>query len=410
MKMNLAIYKNKSFLFYWISTWISSLGDTIFVIALTWLLVEKTQSPAVVGTYLLILGASKLVFVLIGGAIVDRVNPKKLLIISNLLRALVIVLALVVLFLNKEAIWIFYIIGAVFGMVDSIAEPAGISFRTRIVDKEYYTQSMGMLMTAGNVSAVIGPMIGAGLVALGSTNFAIMINAVTFLVSALLLLAVKEVQEEVEATADEPMWKSVKEGFHYFLTTPIITTMAVFAFFANAAVGATFVSIPFLAEELNFGVEGFGLMNTAIGVGSVVGAVLFSIFTIKNPKPYMTLVTCFLQGGVILLVGFTGNLWVIVTLIALMGLHETAVNVIAPSVNHTIIPSRIFGRVISVMILVMSGSVPIAQAVAGWVMEWTSPQNVFIYGGLLEMGAAFLTFLLPFVRHYGRETGIAGEQ
>lgn len=403
MNMNLSIFNNKSFLYYWISTWISSLGDSIFVIALTWLLVEETQSPAVVGTYLFILGASKIMFVLLGGVIVDRIDPKRLLINSNVLRAVVIILALIVLYVNIEAIWVFYIIGAVFGMVDSIAEPAGISFRTRIVDKEYYTQSMGLLMTAGNVSAVVGPMIGAGLVAFGSTNFAIMINAITFLISAFLLLLVKEVKEETEEAENEPMWRSVKEGFRYFLTTPIIATMAVFAFFANAAVGATFVSIPFLADELNFGVEGFGLMNTAIGIGSVTGAIVFSVFTLKNPKPYMTLLTCFLQGIVIMLIGFTGNLWVILALIALMGMHETAVNVIAPSVNHSIIPPRIFGRVISVMILVMSGSVPIAQAIAGWVMEWTTPQNVFIYGGALEMAAALLTFALPFVRNYGAE-------
>jgi predicted MFS family arabinose efflux permease len=205
------------------------------------------------------------------------------------------------------------------------------------------------------------------------------------------------------------MWRSVKSGFHYFLTTPIIMTMAVFAFFANAAVGATLISIPFLAEELNLGVEGFGLMNTAIGVGSVAGAVVFSVISIRNPKPYMTLLTCFLQGMIIMLIGFTVNIWMIITLIALMGLHETAVNVIAPSVNHTIIPARIFGRVISVMILVMSGSVPIAQAAAGWLMEWTSPQNIFIYGGVLEMGAALLTFSLPFVRDYGRDPTVSAE-
>ncbi|WP_409252967.1 MFS transporter [Bacillus sp. SCS-153A] len=410
MKMNLSIFKNKSFLYYWISTWISSLGDSIFIIALTWLLVEKTASPSVVGTYLFILGASKILFVLVGGVIVDRIDPKRLLIQSNLLRAAVIILALLVIVLKKDAIWMFYVIGAVFGMVDSIAEPAGISFRTRIVEKDYYTQSMGLLMTVGNVSAVIGPMIGAGLVSIGSTHFAIMVNAVTFMISAVLLFLVKEVKKEEAATEQEPMWKSVKTGFQYFINTPIITTMAVFAFFANAAVGATFISIPFLADELDFGVEGFGLMNTAIGIGSVAGAVLFSVFTIKHPKPYMTLLTCFLQGIVIMLIGFTGNLWIIITLIALMGLHETAVNVVAPSVNHTIIPQRIFGRVISVMILVMSGSVPIAQAAAGWLMEWTAPQNIFIYGGLLEMGAALLTFSLPFVRNFGRDTEVSAGQ
>ncbi|RIW27656.1 MFS transporter [Bacillus salacetis] len=410
MKMSLSIFKNRSFLFYWISTWISSIGDSVFVIALTWFLVEETHSPSVVGTYLFILGTAKILFVLVGGVIVDRIDPKKLLIHSNLLRAVIILLALGVLFVNKEAYWIFYIIGAIFGMVDSIAEPAGISFRTRIIEKEHYTQSMGLLMTAGNVSAVIGPMIGAGLVAVGSTHFAIMVNAVTFLISTLLLLLVKTEESDEAEAVNETMWKSVKSGFHYFLTTPIIMIMAVFAFFANAAVGAALISIPFLAEDLAFGVKGFGLMNTAIGAGSVIGAVLFSVISIKNPKPYMTLLTCFLQGAFIMLIGFTGNLWVIITLIAIMGLHETAVNVIAPSVNHTIIPQRIFGRVISVMILVMSGSIPIAQAAAGWLMEWTSPQEIFVFGGIVEMGAALLTFSLPFVRNYGRSHVVSAEQ
>lgn len=402
METSFRIFKNRNFLLYWISGWITSLGDSIFVIALTWLLIEKTGSPAIVGTYLFIVGISKLIFILIGGVIVDRFDSKKLLIYSNLIRALIVIGLFVLGFTDLLGVWVFYVIGAIFGMVDSIAEPAGISCRTRIVEKEYYTQSMSLLMIAGNVSAIAGPSIGAALVAVGNTQIAIFVNGITFLIAALMIAFVAFKPIEGSSPKGSSMLQDAKEGFSYFIQTPIILTMAVFAFFANAAVGSALLSIPFLSNEHGFGVEGFGLMNTGIGIGSAIGAILFSIFTIRNPKPYMTLLTCFLQGVFIVLVGFTNQLWLLIVLFGLLGLHETAVNVIAPSVNHTIIPKKIFGRVISVMILVMSGSVPISQAIAGWMMEWVKPDTVFIFGGLLEMAAAVIVFALPFVRHYGK--------
>jgi MFS family permease len=399
-KGNLLIFKNRNFLLYWLSAWFTSLGDSIFIIALTWLLIEKTSSPFVVGTYLFVVGVSKLVFIIIGGIITDRVDGKYLLIYSNLLRAILIFVMVAVSFSDVFQLWIVFTIGAIFGLVDSIAEPAGISCRTRMIKKEHYTQSMSLLMIAGNVSAVVGPMIGAGLVAVGSTQIAILINAFTFILSVILL---GNVQFDAFEKSKNKMTilKDAMDGFQYFIRTPIILTMAIFAFFANSAVGAALISIPFLANERGFGVEGFGLMNTGIGVGSAVGAVLFSIWTIRHPKPYMTLLICFLQGVVILLIGFTNQLWMFVGLFALLGMHETAVNVIAPSVNHTIIPRKLFGRVISVMILVMSGSVPISQAVAGWIMEWSSASKVFIGGGILEIIAAAIVICLPFVRNFG---------
>jgi MFS family permease len=398
-KESLLIFRNRSFLLFWLSGWLTSLGDSIFIIALTWLLIEETGSPLVVGTYLFVVGITKLIFILVGGIITDRYDGRNLMIYSNLIRAVLILILVGISLTDMFHIGLVYFLGAIFGGVDSIAEPAGISCRTRIVKKEQYTQSMSLLMMAGNVSAVVGPMIGAGLVAIGSTQIAILINALTFILSVLLLANVKFKKFE-KATKESTIIKDVKEGFHYFIQTPIILTMAVFAFFANSAVGAALISIPFLANERGFGVEGFGLMNTGIGVGSAIGAILFSLWTIRNPKPYMTLMVCLFQGIVIILIGFTHQLWLFIVLFALLGMHETAVNVIAPSVNHTIIPRKLFGRVISVMILVMSGSVPISQAVAGWMMESASTARVFIGGGLIEILAAVIVLFFPFVRNF----------
>lgn len=404
MNTALDIFKNKNFLYYWLAGWISSLGDAIFIIALTWLLIDLTNSSVVVGSYLFVVGITKLVFILAGGVIVDRIDNRKLLIFSDVARAMMMVGLFAAGIMSDVPLSLFYVLGVLFGAVDSIAEPAAISCRTRIVDKVHYTQSMSLLMIAGNASAVIGPMVGAGLVVWKGPLVAILVNGLSFVVSAVLLLIVRfKPIEGQEHGKNDKIVADFITGIKYFFNTPIILAMATFALFANAAVGTTSIVIPFLAKELELGVQGFGLMNTGMGIGSAAGAVIFSIFVIKNPKPYMTLLTCFLQGLMIFLVSLTHDLWVIVGLFALIGAHETAVNVIAPSVNHTIIPPKMFGRVISILILVMGGSVPFSQAITGVLLTDFSAQTIFAGAGLIEMLAAVITFALPVVRNHGRK-------
>ncbi|MBA4543065.1 MFS transporter [Thermoactinomyces daqus] len=401
MNIDWSIFRNINFLFYLSSIWVSSLGGAIFTIVLTWMLVESTGSSAVVGTYLFLLGMSKLIFILFSGVIVDRFKAKNLLIASDWIRGGIMFLFVLIRLQGSPPLWVFYIMGIVFGMVDALSEPAAITCRIQIVEKKYYSQSLSVLTIATQISAVIGPAIGAWFVKFTGGVSAIALNGVAFIIPGLLLMGTRfrEVQEK-DKEPKEKLWSSFVEGIRYFITTPIIFTMAVFALFANAAVSTINVSIPFLAKNLGFGVLGFGWMTTAIGIGGFIGALLFSVIMITNPRPVMTLYTCFFQGVILLLVSFVDHFWLVIFLFMLIGFQETAVNVIAPSVNHSIIPRKMFGRVLSVMILVMTGSQPISQALAGWAMKWTGPQSIFLYAGLLEMISAVIVFLFPFVRRF----------
>ncbi|HET6872053.1 MAG TPA: MFS transporter [Sporolactobacillaceae bacterium] len=402
MNVNLTIFKNRNFLFYWLSGWISSLGDAVFVIALTWMLVEKTGSPAIVGSYLFVLGVTKAVFVLFGGVIVDRMDSRKLMIRSDVARAIIMFAFFMAGVFGNQPLWLFYVVAVTFGTVESIAEPAGITSGTKVVKKDFYSQAISLLIIAGNLSAIIGPVVGAGIVYLGGTNLAILINGISFVISALLLSIVRFQSDDEEQSEEtpEPILASLTSGIKYFFKSPVIRAMAIQAFFTNAAVGATVVAAPFLAKQLGYGVNGYGLMNTGIGIGSAIGAIVFSVIAIRNPKPYMTLLTVLFQGIFVFLIGLSHPLWLIIGLFIIVGVHEAAINVVAPSVNHAIIPPKMFARVLSVMILIMSGSMPFSQAIAGWLMEFVSPMTIFIGCGLLEMAAAVGTFMVPAVRHF----------
>jgi hypothetical protein len=95
-----------------------------------------------------------------------------------------------------------------------------------------------------------------------------------------------------------------------------------------------------------------------------------------------------------------------VGLFILIGSHETAVNIIAPRVNQILNPQQIFGRVISIRIIVMSGSIPISQAVTGWLMMRFAPQHIFTFAGLLEIAAALITFSLPVFAHIVKQRSL----
>ncbi len=403
MKLSGEIFRNKSFLYFWLSSILTAMGDSIFMITLMWLLVQLSGSPVIVGTYILLVTMTKFSFILFGGAVVDRFSVRKLLIGSALGRGAILLLIFLVISYTQPPIYYFYITGVLFGLIDAISEPAGITFRTRLVPEKHYTQSMSLIMMAGQASGVVGPLLGAMLYALYGAKMAFLINGVAFFVAAglFLFIKVKEVNNEKEHSS---FFMGIKEGFTFFINTPVLATMAVFAFFANAAVGAVMVSLPFLMKDLDFGIKGYGWAQTSLAIGSVVAAVVFSLFVIHKPKPYMTLLTCFLQGASIVLIGFfSKELAILLLLLSFVGFFEAAVNVIAPSVNHALIPPKLFGRVIGIMVIIMGISEPIAAGTAGLLIEKIGATDVFVWGGLMEMLVAIIVFSLPFIRNYKPE-------
>ncbi|WP_269768023.1 MFS transporter [Tumebacillus avium] len=94
MDSRFAIFRQRSFLFYWLGYVLSQLGDVIFMITMSWMIVEVTGSGIIMGTFLMMFGIPRLAVMLIGGVMVDRYDPRKVMIYSDLLRAAVLAVIL----------------------------------------------------------------------------------------------------------------------------------------------------------------------------------------------------------------------------------------------------------------------------------------------------------------------------
>jgi MFS family permease len=353
------IFKNRNFLLYWIGSLFAGLGDAVFSIALTWMVVEVTGSGAMVGALFLTIGVPRVVLTPCAGVLVDRINPVKGMILCEWARVLTVGFLLLLSFFGTLPLWNLFV--------------ASLFLLTLIRLPHDRPDAQPAPADANDD---------------GKTTLS-------------------DVEESAASRSPgnrvrRLYWADMREGVAYILKTPIILTTSLVAFLVNACSSVAPIGVPFLAESLGGGAREFGWLNTSIGIGGTIGAILFSVFIIKRPTPRMTLIACFAEGIVFLTLGLAEHLWLALLLIALIGITDAAINVIAPSVNQTIIPPELMGRVISVVIVLMSVSVPLAQAAGGYLVETAGVQNVFLINGSLEMMIAGIAFFLPVIRKYGR--------
>lgn len=405
MKFNTTILKNRNFLSYWSGGLLSGLGDAMFLLALNWMVVEKTGSGLILGTIMACISLPQILLVTIGGVIADRLNPKWVMIASDAVRGLMMAFLLGMSFHGVPPIWTLFVMAIVYGCMDAVFFPAQSAFQQRLVSSEHYTQSFGLLMIGFQAAAIAGPVIGGALISRWSYQLIIAANGLSFVCSILLLLLVKPlpINSDDEERENSPFLSDIQLGIRYVLKNHLILTTSLSAFLVNACVQATFIAVPFLARQAHLGAQGFGLMNMGIGIGGALAALFFAFIRIQKPTPRMTFLACFVEGFAFLGLVFARELWLLIGTMLVIGIMEAVVNTVAPSVNQKIIPSQLIGRVISFMIVLMSGSEPLARAFSGWMIQWSGVTVLLICTGVLEIAVAVIGYFMPIVRNYASE-------
>ena len=397
MKIGTEIFRNVPFLRYWVSGLISGLGDGIFTVALAWMC-ATAKSGWLYGVLLSAMSLPRIVLSPIGGVFVDRHDPRRVMNVCNMLRALLMGLLLVFSAGGLPPLWALFVMALLFGITDAFYWPAVYACRQRLVKPELYVQSNSLLMIAMKTHEIVGPVLGGVLLVAGGFRMILLLNGLTFLLALVLLYNLKlEPLEEKGQHKQNTFLEDLKVGMRFVWKSPLILASSISAFFVNAAFGAAMAGLPYLAVQRGLDEQQMGMLFSAMGAGGAAGAILFSLFVLRNPTPRMVQLSALFEGILFVLAGLCGNFWLMLLVLAGIGLMETAINIIAPSVNQAMIPRALFGRVI------MSGGTPLAEAASGWLIDQTSADTVFIGFGVLEMAVAAVALFVPAIRYYKQE-------
>src|SRR5512133_2198419 len=207
VRMNiLSSLKHRPFALLWIGQTTSRLGDSLHRIALAWWVLEKTGSATAMVTVFVLSQIPLLIFLLIGGIVVDRFPRLRIMFLSDLLSGVVVTFIAVFAWLDLLQIWHIYVASLLFGFVEAFFFPAYQSVIPQITPTDMLTSANSLNGVSGRLTGIIGPMIGAGLVAAGGTPLAFALDALSFFISTLCIFPIvrSSLYESPAGAGNEP--------------------------------------------------------------------------------------------------------------------------------------------------------------------------------------------------------------
>lgn len=175
---------HRPFALLWSGQTISALGDNLYRVALAWWVLEKTGSAAVMGGVLVFSFAPTVLFALIGGVAVDRFRRPPVIVASDLLRACVVIAIALLAFSGVLEVWQIYVASLIFGSVDAFFQPAYTAIVPKITPRDALPSANSLTNLAQQFAGIIGPGLGAAIVARWGTATAFGLDGVSFLWSA----------------------------------------------------------------------------------------------------------------------------------------------------------------------------------------------------------------------------------
>lgn len=371
----------------------SLLGDQFALIAAPWLVLQLTGNPLALGIVLALEGFPRALFMLLGGAVTDRLSPRIVMLISDFIRLALTGLMALAIFTGSVQMWMVYAFALGFGLVAGFAVPAGNSIIPMLVAEEDLQTGNSIIMGSSQLIQFVGPTIAGILIGNYSTSslgigLAFTVDALSFAVSAVCLWVMRGGGnlEAANAKQKESVWTSILVGMKYLWNDqPLRMLFLILAGVNFFFTGPLFVGIPVLADQyLPEGAVAFGLLMSAFAGGSLVGILLAGILPRPKGKGMSAfLILLLVSFGVSLgFFGFIRSTWLDFALMLLLGAGNGYVAILMFTWMQTNTPKDMLGRMMSMVMLAGNGLVPISQAISGAVIKWNL-EILFVSAGAL---------------------------
>lgn len=393
----------RDFALLWAGAAVSLAGDGIYVVALAWQVYALSDSPtalALVGVaWTLPIG----LFVLLGGVVSDRFERRRIMIVTDLLRAAAAATIGVLSLTGSIELWHLFVLAAVFGTGEAFFGPAFTSIVPQIVPRHLLLQANSLDQFVRPFAfLLVGPALGGWLVAAMGPGEAFVLDACTFLVSAaaVLLIRVRGSVRDAAVEGGASMVRELWEGLRFVRAHAWLwATLLGAAVFLLAYWGPVEVLIPYrVRNELGGTAGDFGFVLACGGLGSVLAALVLGQRGL--PRRHITFMYGAWAVGSLALVGFglAGSVWQLQAISFVEGALFTSGMVVWGTLVQTLVPGQLLGRVTSLDWFVSTSLVPVSFALTGPVSHALGAQTTLVVAGLAAATVTIAFLFVPGVR------------
>jgi MFS family permease len=391
------LWRHADFLRLWAAQTVSQVGSQISLVAIPLVAIIVLEArPFEVAA----LGAVEMLpFLLIAlpaGVWVDRLPRKPILVFGDLGRAVALAVIPLAHALDALAMWQLYVVGFAVGICTVFFDVAYQSYLPSLVTREQLVEGNSKLEVSRSGGQLGGPALGGLLVSAFTAPLAVLVDALSFAWSALLVARIRRREETQGGPTERSMRREVAEGLQYIVGDPrwraIALYVAVSNFFSSVAFS---IFLVYAVRELDWSARLIGIVLAAGNVGWLLGAVLTSRISARFGIGRTLLASSALTGSAILLIPLAPkHLAVPFILVAqnIVALGIVLFNVTAISLMQALTPQRILGRMNASRRWIVWGTIPLGNVVGGVLAEWLGLRETIFVGAIgVSLCFVFLT-------------------
>jgi MFS family permease len=384
--LSIGALQSRNFRLFIVGQFVSLCGTWMQSVALSWLVLELTDSTLKTGLVTTLSALPVLLFTLYGGVIADRVNKRFwLMVLQSLFLVEAAALGILTATGRITVPWI-YVLALLTGMVSAFEIPIRQAYLVEMVGKQHLMSAIALNSSAFNLSRVFGPALGSLVSAAFGSAACFFVNAASFLA---VLIGLRLI--DPSATTGESFGRRAgfRAGIDHVLglrlPRALVTLTTVFTLF-----GASLIAIlpAFARKALGADVGGFGGLMSAFGTGAALGALILAAIGHRFPRERLAFLAGIGVGGSLLVLGVVHVYPVALLLLVVAGLSMALNAIMTNTILQTGAPDHIRGQVVGLYSFIVIGLAPFGSAQASWVGEELGPSFAIATGGAICLTAA----------------------
>jgi MFS family permease len=393
-KQAVVSHLNSDFWKYWLGQTISNLGSSVTLFALPLLVYKLTGSAINLGITSAAEFLPYLLFGLLLGAWTDRVDRKRMMILTDIGRALVVAWIPLLAFLGPFSVWWIYAVGFLQSTLTICFEAGQFAAIPNIVKQDDLVTANGRIQASYSAVSIVGPLLAGALVAILPLPMLLLLDASSFLISALSLsiIRVSFNGKKDEQQEKKNIGQDVIEGLRYVLGHPVLRNISLMMAIVNF-VGTTAYAqlVLFAKERLHANDPQVSLLYAAGSLGIVVLSLAAGPLRKRWSFSRVALGALMLDGLFTVALAFTGWYWLALLFWACISGFGILFNINTGSLRQAIVPNHMLGRVLSIAGVLAWSAIPLGSLLGGFLVGWTG--NIMLVYAIIGS----LVFLIPLI-------------
>ncbi len=399
----ISMFKIKAYVKLLFASVISRFGDSIDMIAYSWMVYQLTGSELLLGTIFMVNAIPNIIFSPFIGVLVDHFSKRKLIVVGDILRGLIVSLTAVLFFYNLLEVYHLFIFTFCISTVETFVNPSKTSVFSLILKDDEYLKGSSISQSANSIAGLIGAGVAGILIATIGVSGAILIDGATFFTSSIIFLFIKfeDIKGEKKLNLQNYLG-DLKAGFIFVKGKKIIVISILLLASLNLFLSPISVLMPVYVEKvLEKGAIGLSIISVGLSIGTILGGFVVSLLDKKLKKSFMIV---------------SGNVWfaLMIILLSLPAFHIitfiepiyistlafffigfSMIFMTAPLQTYLLqnTPKEIIGRVFALLSMFTLSTLPIGGAITGVIASLVSLGILYFTLGCIILIISFLPLL-----------------